>query len=134
MTLCVVVFLIHCVMIRFKDTYQEDQDSFEISHLLCGCLVLAIILHPHLNARPLFDTLWTFALYVDVFAMLPQLWMVAKLQSGEEKTQDLAALNAHYIAAIAASRGVSLYFWFYGFAEFAPKNGSFNLTGWAILV
>merc|ERR1719498_1358412 len=55
--------------------------------------------------------------------------MVGKLKSGASAD----ALNCHYIMAIAASRGASLYFWYYGFREFAPKDGSFNLTGWAIM-
>merc|ERR1719258_844399 len=104
MTLVVVVFLVHCVMIRYKSTYQQSEDSFEIGYLLSACLFFAVMLHPHLNSRPLFDTLWTFALYVDVFAMMPQLWMLAKMERGAQ----LDGLNAHYIAAIAASRGVSL--------------------------
>merc|ERR1719265_1555404 len=78
----------------------------------------------------MFDTLWTYALYVDVFAMMPQLWMVAKLEVGVE----IEALNSHYIAAIAASRLVNLYFWYHGFQELKPKDGGFNLTGWAIMI
>merc|ERR1719506_434207 len=128
MSLVMIITLLYFAFSRYRSTYQEDQDTFEIGYLLGGCFVLAVLLHPHLNGRPMFDTMWTLALYVDVFAMMPQLWMVAKLEVGAE----LEALNAHYIAAIAASRGVSLYFWFYGFREFAPRNGGFNLTGWTI--
>merc|ERR1719478_1154464 len=117
MTLLVVLCLLYLVLKRYRYTYQEEQDSFEISYLLSGCFVLAVLLHPHLNSRPMFDTLWTFALYVDVFAMMPQLWMVAKLEVGS----GLEVLNAHFIAAIAASDGVSMFFWIYGFSEFAPK-------------
>merc|ERR1719265_168448 len=129
MTLLVVIFLIHCVMIRFKSTYQRDEDSFEIGYLLSACLFFAVMLHPHLNSRPLFDTLWTFALYVDVFAMMPQLWMMAQLKNNS----GLEILNVHFLAGIAASDLVSLFFWAYGFREFAPKNGGFNATGWAIM-
>merc|ERR1719456_2229175 len=129
MSLVTVVCVLYHVYYRYSATYQSDQDTFEIGYLLSGCFVLAVLLHPHLNSRPLFDTLWTFALYVDVFAMMPQLWMLAKMERGAQ----LDGLNAHYIAAIAASRAVSLYFWYYGFREFAPKDGSFNLTGWAIM-
>merc|ERR1719265_2466994 len=130
MCLAMIICLLYLAFDKFKQTYQEDLDTFEIGYLLGGCFVLAILLHPHLNNRPLFDTMWTLALYVDVFAMMPQLWMIAKLETGDS----VDALNAHYIMAIAASRAVSLYFWYYGFREFAPKDGSFNLTGWAIMV
>merc|ERR1719261_1149301 len=126
-----VLCLLYHVFCRYQESYQAEQDTFEIGYLLAGCFILAVLLHPHLNSRPMFDTLWTLALYVDVFAIMPQLWMVTKLQAARDQ---LEALNMHYIAAIAAARGVSLYFWFYGFREFAPKDGSFNLTGWTIMV
>jgi hypothetical protein len=130
MSLLTVLCLLYFVHKRYESTYQREQDDFDISYLLGFCFCLAVVLHPHLNSRPLFDTLWTFALYVDVFAMMPQLWMVAKLESGVSAD---ALYNPHYIMAIAASRGVNLYFWFHGFREFAPKDGSFNFTGWAIM-
>merc|ERR1719321_968521 len=100
MCLGMLIFLLYHVFIRYRSTYQEDQDSFEIGYLLSGCFALAVLLHPHLNSRPMFDTMWTLALYVDVLAMMPQLWMVAKLEVGAE----LDALNTHYILAIASSR------------------------------
>merc|ERR1719456_325093 len=115
MSLVTVVCVLYHVYYRYSSTYQSDQDAFEIGYLLSGCFVLAVLLHPHLNSRPLFDTLWTFSLYVDVFAIMPQLWMMAKLELGS----GLPVLNAHFIAAIAAADGVSLFFWVYGFREFA---------------
>merc|ERR1719146_363263 len=130
MCLGMLIFLLYHVFVRYRPTYQVDQDSFEIGYLLSGCFALSVLLHPHLNSCPFFDTLWTFALYTDVFAMMPQLWMLSKCQAAKEQ---IDALNIHYIAAIAAARGVSLYFWFYGFREFAPKDGSPNLTGWTIM-
>merc|ERR1719409_660696 len=129
MSLLTVLCLLYFVHKRYEHTYQRDLDDFDISYLLGCCFCLAVVLRPHLNSRPLFDTLWTFALYVDVFAMMPQLWMVAKCEVGS----GLEILNAHFLAAIAAADGVSLFFWVYGFREFAPKDGSFNTTGWAIM-
>lgn len=129
MCLVTILVLLYLTFQRYRSTYQEDLDTFDISYILGGCFVLALLLHPRLNNRPVFDTLWTLALYVDVFAMLPQLWMVAKIETGGK----LDGFNAHYIGAIAASRMVSLYFWWYGHREFAPKKGGFNLTGYAIL-
>lgn len=128
-SLTIILCLLYFAFRRYKHTYQEELDTFDITYVLAGCLVLAVLLHPNLNKRPLFDILWTFALYLDMFTMLPQLWMVARVQVGAE----MEALNAHYIAAYAASRAVSLYFWFYAFREFAPKNGDFNTKGWAIM-
>merc|ERR1719331_1446324 len=101
MCLGMVLCLLYHVFRRYRDTYQADKDSFEIGYLLSGCFVLAVLLHPHLNSRPMFDTMWTFALYTDVFAMMPQLWMVAKLQAAQDQIE---ALTLHYLGAHSAAR------------------------------
>merc|ERR1719473_950069 len=119
--------LIHCVYKTHRSTYQEDCDGFNAANAAIACFVLAVIVHPDLNARPIFDTLWTTALYIDVVNMLPQLWMMSKI-GGE-----VEALNCHFVGATALSRCVNLIFWFYGFEELAPLDGSFNLAGWVII-
>jgi ER lumen protein retaining receptor len=129
MSLAMVLVLLYHVFRRYRATYSAEQDDFEIGYLLGVCLILAVVFHPNLNRRPFFDVMWTFALYVDMVAMMPQLWVITKLGVGAK----IELLNGHYIMAIAASRAVSLYFWVYGFVEFAPKDGSFNFTGWAIM-
>lgn len=119
--------LIYCVYKTHYATYQEESDSFDIKIAGVVCFVLAVLVHPDLNARPLFDTLWTTSLYIDVVAMLPQLWMMTKI-GGE-----MDALNCHFVGATALSRVVNLLFWFHGFVELAPLDGSFNLAGWVII-
>merc|ERR1719473_2284473 len=119
--------LIHCVYKTHRSTYQEDCDGFNVVNTAIVCFVLAVVIHPDLNARPVFDTLWTTALYIDVVAMVPQLWMMSKI-GGE-----VDARNCHYVGATALSRCVNLIFWFYGFRELAPLDGSANITGWVIM-
>jgi len=119
--------LIHCVYKTHRHTYQEDCDSFSVIYTAITCFVLAVLIHPDLNARPVFDTLWTTALYIDVVAMLPQLSMLTKI-GGE-----VEALNCHFVGSTAISRIVSLFFWYHGFVELAPLDGGFNLAGWVIM-
>merc|ERR1719258_762804 len=59
--------------------------------------------------------------------MLPQLAMMSKIRG------EIEALTSHFVGATALSRAVTLIFWYHGFAELAPLDGSFNLAGWAIL-
>merc|ERR1719327_383703 len=92
-----------------------------------SCFVLAVLVHPDLNNRPVFDTLWTTALYIDVVAMMPQLSLMTKIRG------EVEALTSHYVGATALSRATSLIFWYHGFVELAPLDGSFNLAGWAII-
>jgi hypothetical protein len=126
-TLLMVMQIIYCVFKSHRQTYQQEHDNCNVHITALGCFVLAVLVHPDLNNRPLFDTLWTTALYIDVVAMMPQLAMMAKIRGKVE------ALTSHYVGATAVSRAISLVFWFHGYAELAPLDGSFNLAGWAVL-
>jgi len=123
----VVLQLLYCVFKSHRSMYQEEHDTFNVELMALGCFVLAVLVHPDLNNRPVFDTLWTTALYIDVVAMMPQLKLMTKVRG------EVEALTSHYVGATALSRLVSLIFWYHGFVELAPLDGSFNVAGWAII-
>jgi len=123
--LCMQICYLICT--TYSSSYQAREDTFAASYVSFGCFCLAVVIHPDLNNRPFFDAIWTASLYVDVVSTLPQLWMIGKLGGKVD------ALSAHYVALIALSRAVDMFFWTYGFEELAPENGSFNLAGWTVL-
>lgn len=125
--LLMVLQIIYCVFKSHRNSYQAEHDIFSVHIIALCCFVLAALIHPDLNNRPVFDTLWTAALYIDVVAMMPQLGMLAKI-GGE-----VEALTSHFVGATALSKFVSLIFWYHGYSELAPLDGSFNLAGWAII-
>merc|ERR1719409_2146527 len=127
LTLLVCVRLIYCCLGPLRHTYQDEYDTMDIKPILIGCLVAAVLVHPDLNDRPIFDSLWAASLYVDVAAMAPQLWMMTKVGGCE-------ALTSHYAAAIATSRVVNLIFWYHGYEELAPEDDSANYAGYAIIL
>ena len=43
----------------YSQTYQAQHDTLEIKPLIMTLCALAVMIHPELNDRPLFDTLWT---------------------------------------------------------------------------
>ena len=97
------------------------------------CSAMAVLVHPDLNDRPLFDTLWTASLYIDSVAMLPQLWMIVRAGGAQ-------VLTSHYVAAMALSRTLNFVFWYNGYPELAVLEdedsgvgtGS-NLAGYAVV-
>lgn len=125
--LLMVLQILYCVLKSHRQTYQEEHDNFKVYTMGICCFILAVLIHPDLNNRPVFDTLWATALYIDVVSMMPQLAMITK--TGGE----VEALTSHFVGATAASKIASLVFWYYGFSELAPLDGSFNLAGWAII-
>jgi len=117
-----------CWLAYYSDlaySYDSEKDTFPAKPVVCFCCTLAILVHPDLNNRPIFDAVWTAALYIDVVSTLPQLWMIGR-QKGQAD-----ALSAHYVALIVVSRCVAAVFWYYGHEELAPEN-AFNYAGYAV--
>merc|ERR1719408_830830 len=123
------LYLMRCVFVTHRATSQEEQDSFPISvqNVVMGCFILAVVVHPNLDRRPLFDILWTTGCYLETLSMLPQLWMLSKI-GGE-----VEALTSHFVVLSALSRVFSLIFWYRGFAELRPPNGGFNFPGYGVI-
>merc|ERR1719456_683586 len=127
-------YLTFCCAKKYKLSYQEDADSLEIRPIVMACAALAVLIHPDLNDRPLFDTLWTASLYIDSVAMVPQLWMMTR-------TGKAQALTSHYVAGMALSRARNFVFWFHGYPELAllgedeesEEPGS-NVAGYAVVI
>ncbi|KAL7066189.1 hypothetical protein ACR3K2_33560 [Cryptosporidium serpentis] len=112
---------------KYKYQYKYDQDKFIIWIPIIFGLILAIIIHPDLNSYFPADFAWTFALYIETIAMLPQLVLMTKI-GGEVET-----LTSHYIASLAVSKCLSFVFWLFSFRELAPEVGK-NIAGWTVML
>ena len=64
-------------------------------------LFFAALCHPGLNKDFLSDTTWTYAMYLESFAILPQLFLFQK-QSKANATVDY--LIGHFVASLGVSR------------------------------
>lgn len=111
---------------RYRDTYQGELDSLPIWNAVLPLMLLASVLHGDLNHNWYFDTVWTFSMYLDTVAMMPQLYMLVR------KGGSVEALTSHYVALIFVSRFLTFSFWYTGFAELAPSDGGFNKMGWLL--
>jgi len=118
------LFLVHK---RYKSTYQEHLDTLPVGNMVPPAMLLACFLHGDLNHSPLFDTVWTIAMNLDTIAMLPQLWMFVKKGGAVDK------MASHFVALVFFSRCLTWSFWFTGFPELQPADGSFNKIGWLLM-
>jgi len=129
------LFLVTQLRLMFEDpvlrgTYQEECDSMNVSSLVPGCLILAIFIHGDLNDSFFFDSIWTFSMNIDTVAMLPQLWMLAKI-GGEVK-----GMTAHFVVAIILSRACAFSFWIHGHREIGHTRRRMgpNIAGGQLLL
>lgn len=94
---------LYLIYIKFKATYDFNHDTFRIEFLLIPCVILSLLItHDY---SPV-EILWTFSIYLEAVAILPQLFMVSK--TGEAET-----ITSHYLFALGAYRAFYIVNWIY---------------------
>lgn len=88
---------------KFKPTYDRIHDTFRIEFLVLPAVVLALVLNHEFE--PL-EILWTFSIYLESVAILPQLFMVSK-------TGEAESITSHYLFALGTYRGLYILNWIY---------------------
>ncbi|PRW59546.1 ER lumen -retaining receptor [Chlorella sorokiniana] len=86
-----------------KQTYDKEQDTFRYAFLVAPCLVLALVLNHRFTFT---EVLWTFSIYLEAVAILPQLVLM-------QRTQNIDNLTANYVALLGAYRGLYIVNWIY---------------------
>nr|BAN20726.1 ER lumen protein retaining receptor [Riptortus pedestris] len=94
---------IYLMFMKFKATYDHNHDTFRIEFLVLPCIVLALAVNHEFS--PL-EILWTFSIYLESVAILPQLFMVSK-------TGEAESITSHYLFALGSYRALYLLNWVY---------------------
>lgn len=120
-----------CVVLmstQLKTTYQRDVDSFGALHvpsefgivyIVVPCLLFAVVVHPSLNRHHLSDTAWTFSMYLESLAIVPQLYMFQKQAKGI-----VEVLVTHTTFAVGIARVMDMVFWMSSYKELTGNWGS----------
>lgn len=94
------VFLMY---VKFKATYDHNHDTFRIEFLILPAFILALLINHELS---FVEILWTFSIYLESVAILPQLFLVSK-------TGEAESITSHYLFALGSYRGLYLLNWVY---------------------
>ncbi|KAH0917619.1 hypothetical protein HID58_025279 [Brassica napus] len=84
-------------------TYDREQDTFRHWFLVLPCLVLALLIHEKFT---FLEVLWTFSLYLEAVAILPQLVLL-------QRTRNIDNLTGQYIFLLGGYRGLYILNWIY---------------------
>merc|ERR1712176_918544 len=95
----------YLIFMKFKPTYDGNHDTFRVEFLLGPCVLLALVVNHEFSVM---EILWTFSIYLESVAILPQLFMVSK--TGEAET-----ITSHYLFALGSYRGLYILNWIYRF-------------------
>jgi hypothetical protein len=124
-SLVLVIATLYKMLNLCEDDFPRE-DKLSIVGLLALCGAAAAYVHPNLNETFVADSSWTFSIYVESFAMVPQLFLLTKL-GGE-----VEFLQGHYMACTFASRLVMLRLWSRTYVEIASSEET-KWAGYGIL-
>lgn len=94
---------IYLIYLKFRATYDHNHDSFRIEFLLIPCAILALLINHDFTVM---EVLWTFSIYLESVAILPQLFLVSK-------TGEAESITSHYLFALGSYRALYLLNWVY---------------------
>lgn len=86
-----------------RPTHDPSIDTFKIEYLLGPSLILGLIFHYKFSFT---EILWSFSIWLEAVAILPQLFMLQR--TGEAET-----ITTHYLAALGAYRALYIPNWIY---------------------
>ncbi|XP_021574575.1 ER lumen protein-retaining receptor 2 [Carlito syrichta] len=96
---------VYLIYMKFKATYDGNHDTFRVEFLVVPVGGLSFLVNHDFS--PL-EILWTFSIYLESVAILPQLFMISK--TGEAET-----ITTHYLFFLGIYRALYLINWIWRF-------------------
>ncbi|KAF4115572.1 hypothetical protein G5714_003061 [Onychostoma macrolepis] len=96
---------VYLIYAKFRATYDGNHDTFRVEFLVVPVGGLAFLVNHDFS--PL-EILWTFSIYLESVAILPQLFMISK--TGEAET-----ITTHYLFCLGVYRALYLFNWIWRF-------------------
>lgn len=132
---CCALYLLHAIHRKFVHTYEEEKDAMPIKYIVSSCLVAAFFIHGSLNREFFWDAMWALSLNLEVFQILPQLYMLVKVGGLVETT------TAHYVVNTFLGCLFRFGFWMWaipgkkgmGFYSYGEETG-LDITGLYITI
>lgn len=93
----------YLVLMKFKATYDVNHDTFRIEFLVVPVAGLSVLVNHELAVM---EVLWTFSIYLESVAILPQLFLISK-------TGEAESITSHYLFALGSYRALYILNWCY---------------------
>jgi ER lumen protein retaining receptor len=94
---------LYLMYVKFKATYDHNHDTFRLEFLILPAAGLALIINHEFSV---IEVMWTFSIYLEAVAILPQLFMVSK-------TGEAESITSHYLFALGSYRALYIVNWVY---------------------
>jgi len=104
---CLYIFLTYLTVVltfyKYKDTYNRKKDPKKFYFLLIPCAIFAFLINHEFTFM---EILWTFSIYLEAVAIVPQLAML-------HKTGECESITMHYIFLMGLYRAFYIANWIY---------------------
>merc|ERR1712242_291569 len=81
----------YLIFVKFKATYDGNHDSMRAEFLVVPALGLACLINTSFDVM---EVLWTFSIYLESVAILPQLFMISKTGKPRQLHRTICSLKA----------------------------------------
>ncbi|CAG11414.1 unnamed protein product [Tetraodon nigroviridis] len=92
---------VYLIYMKFRATYDGNHDSFRVEFLVVPVGGLSVLINHDFSFM---EILWTFSIYLESVAILPQLFMISK--TGEAET-----ITTHYLFCLGLYRALYIFNW-----------------------
>jgi len=117
LSLVLVIVNIYFITTRYRETSEnENDDSVDFKYLAVPTIIIALLVHTHLNGNILTDVAWSFSMYLEAVAIFPQLHLFRK------KSGQIESFTSHYVSLQGLSRFLTLIFWWYTYEELNEES------------
>ncbi|KAJ1783082.1 endoplasmic reticulum retention protein [Coemansia sp. RSA 2399] len=111
-------YIVYLMKKPLKASYDMAIDSFRLEYVLGGATVFAL-LFPH--KYTLLEILWSFSIYLEAVAILPQLFQMSR-------TGEADNITSHYVFALGGYRALYLINWIY---RYCTEDDYVDYIAWA---
>lgn len=91
--------------VAFKCLSCRNHDSFRVEFLVIPTALIALLINHDFSVM---EILWTFSIYLESVAIMPQLYMLQTTGAAE-------TITAHYLFALGSYRALYIFNWVYRF-------------------
>lgn len=96
-------YILYLMRYRYRPTHDPSIDTFRVEYLLGPCFILGCVFNYQFVPM---EILWSFSIFLESVAILPQLFLLQR--TGEAET-----ITTHYLAALGVYRALYIPNWIY---------------------
>lgn len=112
-------YTIYLMTTSYRPTQSAPLDTFRVQYLLMGAAVMALLFP--FEYKPI-EILWTFSIWLESVAILPQLFML-------QRTGEADTITVNYIAALGAYRALYIPNWIWRYVTEGHLDKTAVLAG-----